>query len=69
MDDEPAFPRDHASFGHNGMMLRDYFASSIIAGLYVSYGGNAPEPEQMAEDAYAIADAMIEARATQQQEG
>lgn len=47
-----------------GMTLRDYFASSIIAGLYESYGGNAPEPEQMAEDAYAIADAMLEARAT-----
>ena len=52
-----------------GITLRDYFAASIIAGLYVSYGGNAPEPEQMAEDAYAIADAMIAARATQQQEG
>lgn len=51
-----------------GMTLRDYFAASIIAGLYAS-DGIAPEPEKMAKDAYAIADAMIAARATQQQEG
>lgn len=43
--------------------LRDQFAAAIITGLYASYGGNPPEPEQMAEDAYAIADAMLEARA------
>ena len=51
-------------FRSPGMTLRDYFASSIISGLYASYDGSPPEPEQMAEDAYAIADAMIEARAT-----
>lgn len=26
-DGGPAFPRDHASDGHNGMSLRDYFAA------------------------------------------
>ena len=45
-----------------GMSLRDYFAAKVIAGLYVSYGGNPSEPEQMAEDAYAIADAMLQER-------
>jgi hypothetical protein len=25
--DLPAFPRDHANDGHNGMTLRDYFAA------------------------------------------
>lgn len=42
--------------------MRDHFAASIIGGLYASHNGNPPEPEQMAEDAYLIADAMIEAR-------
>lgn len=27
-DGGPAFPRDHAADGHNGMALRDYFAAT-----------------------------------------
>jgi hypothetical protein len=77
MDNPQAFPGDwndlrpdgveqigSRTFRNPGMSLRDYFAASIIAGLYASHGGTPPEPEQMAEDAYAIADAMLEARAT-----
>jgi len=30
---EPAFPRDHAHLGHNGMTLRDYFAAKAVAAL------------------------------------
>ena len=29
-DQEPAFPRDHAADGHNGMSLRDYFAAKAM---------------------------------------
>ena len=29
-DNEPAFPRDHAHLGHNGMTLRDYFAAKAL---------------------------------------
>ena len=31
-DGGPAFPRDHASDGHNGMTLRDYFAAKALVG-------------------------------------
>ena len=59
----PAFPvQDCSKWQCHGLTIRDHFAASIIAGLYAGYGGNPPEPEQMAEDAYAIADAMLEAR-------
>lgn len=30
-DGGPAFPRDHASLGHNGMSLRDYFIAHAPA--------------------------------------
>lgn len=42
--------------------LRDYFASAALTGMYAGYQGNAPEPEQVAEDAYFIADEMLKAR-------
>lgn len=64
---DPAFPyrvdNDDGSYSqYHGMALRDYFAASIVAGLYASHGGNPPEPEQMAEAAYCIADAMLKER-------
>lgn len=40
MDDdcEPAFPRDHAADGHNGMSLRDYFAAKAMAAMIAHHG-------------------------------
>ncbi len=45
-----------------GMTLRDYFAAKAMQGMYAGFGGNPPEPERVAEDAYCIADAMLKAR-------
>ena len=42
--------------------LRDYFAAAALTGLYAGYQGNAPEPEQVASDAYFIADMMLKER-------
>ena len=68
---EPAFPRDHAADGHNGMMLRDYFAARAMQAAL--HGATLPglmkrEPETMAvignlaDAMYLIADAMMAAR-------
>ena len=71
-DNEPAFPRNYSSEGHNnGMSLRDYFAAKAMqAGMI---GATLPgllekDPATLAEVAkatsafYAIADAMMAAR-------
>ena len=64
----PAFPRDHAHEGHNGMDLRDYFAAkNIVQCLYVRSIHTRPGEEayaiaRAAEDAYEVADAMLKAR-------
>jgi hypothetical protein len=60
---EPAFPRDHAHDGHNGMTLRDYFAAKAMQGMlanpqldvknYLAKVGGA---------AYEAADALLKAR-------
>jgi hypothetical protein len=42
--------------------LRDYFAAAALTGMYAGYQGNAPEPEQVASDAYFIADEMLKER-------
>jgi hypothetical protein len=55
----PAFPRDHAHEGHNGMDLRDYFAAKALANKYTQ---NENMADKVAEWAYAVADAMLEAR-------
>ena len=55
---EPAFPRDHQSDGHNGMSLRDYFAAKAMHGLM---DAAVPMPE-IAEAAYQMADLMMVAR-------
>lgn len=72
---EPAFPRDHAHDGHNGMTLRDYFAAKAMplayeAWMHDYYVENPDEVRDgfddnmklIAEDAYAMADAMLKAR-------
>lgn len=62
-DDTPAFPTRHT--GQSGMTLRDYAAIHILAGLYAGRRGIAIISDRVDEDAhgaYAIADAMMEAR-------
>ena len=59
-DGGPAFPRDHAHDGHNGMTLRDYFAAKALSGLVVN-GENFNTPV-LAAYSYEMADAMLKAR-------
>jgi len=59
---EQAFPNPHRT-DMTGMTLRDYFASRAMQGLLAS--GNLPKtmPDaDLAECAYALADAMLKAR-------
>lgn len=61
---DPAFPRDHASDGHNGMDLRDYFAAKamqgMLAGHFACYGhDNYWRRDAIAEEAYEVAEAMM----------
>jgi hypothetical protein len=61
MKDTPAFPRDHAHEGHNGMTLRDYFAAKALQGLLFGNYDFA-DRNRIAEKAYDFADAMLKAR-------
>lgn len=63
MKKEPAFPSSHTDINGlpvQGMTLRDYFAAQAmqgyIAGQYDLY------PHEKAEEAYKIADLMLEER-------
>lgn len=60
---EEAFPADGLPAGST---LRDWFAGTAMNGIVAGYWGN-PEmsglsPREFAEDAYAVADAMMRAR-------
>ena len=61
----PAFPAMHfdLAVGEHGMTLRDYFAAKTIEAL-INWGtyNRVYEPSLFAQEAYAIADAMLEAR-------
>jgi len=59
-DGGPAFPR-HGYNSNDGMTLRDWFAGQALAGL-VSYVVKGATFENVAEDAYKAADAMLRAR-------
>ena len=64
---EPAFPAPNFSRSstHEGMTLRDYFATKALQGLMGRVWGDAPAEELFktwAISAYAMADAMLEAR-------
>ena len=59
-DGGPAFPRDHAHDGHNGLSLRDYFAAKAMQELIA---GGSTDRHQIAQAAYLVSDAMIKARA------
>ena len=62
-DQEPAFPRDHAADGHNGMSLRDYFAAKAMQAAATNpTGADGFTFDQRAEWAYQQADAMLKAR-------
>jgi hypothetical protein len=65
----PAFPQSDrvvaalSIFDSQGMTLRDYFAAAFVASGHVFTAlspGNTPE--QVASQAYALADAMLKAR-------
>ena len=64
---EPAFPRDHAADGHNGMDLLDYMATKamqgMLAGHFACYGhNNYWKRDAIAEEAYEMAEAMMAER-------
>lgn len=70
----PAFPRTYSHEGHNGMTLRDYFAARALQGLCANPGGPFQENDRcgwgivnctmddIAREAYCLADAMLRAR-------
>jgi hypothetical protein len=68
MNNPPAFPQfvlsNNGTYAEGGMTLRDYFAAKamqgILAGL-LAYGRDIVW-DQIAEDAYKQADAMLKAR-------
>ena len=65
----PAFPESGArgnAAGGEGMCLRDYFAAKVMQGIIAAagdcHGAVDFEDETVAENAYAMADAMLAAR-------
>lgn len=64
--DEPAFPINGALSAYQfcGLTIRDYFAAKALEGLLCSEGVVDPLGNEhiYAKQAYAIADAMLEAR-------
>lgn len=67
MNNQPAFPAP-AGVSHiteQGMTLRDYFAASFVESGYIFKSmSDGNTPELVAEQAYALADAMLKARET-----
>ena len=67
MNNTPAFPNPHRT-DMTGMSLRDYFAAQIAVGAMSEYWNSDrmrdPTAEDIAQTAYAIADAMLKARST-----
>lgn len=68
-DGGPAFPAEGGSdsglHANPGMTVRDWFAGQAIGALIEVFDRFAPEVathENMAQDAYKLADAMLEAR-------
>jgi hypothetical protein len=71
MKNQPAFPQSdpiddgyHPSYGKDrGMTLRDYFAASFVKSGHVFKSiSSGNTPELVAEQAYALADAMLKVR-------
>ena len=64
-DGGAAFPRQYAqgSISQTGMSLRDWFAGQALSIVYMRFQTSAdPDPQDLAAQAYFIADAMIAAR-------
>ena len=65
MKDEKAFPNPHLR-GDEGMSLRDYFAAQVAVGVMSDYWNSDrmrdPTFEDIAQQAYDLADAMLKAR-------
>ena len=64
INDVPAFPRDHAHDGHNGMTLRDYFAAKAMQAYFSdpAAGFGSDGIAEASKAAYRIADAMLAER-------
>ncbi|TPK14121.1 hypothetical protein [Mesorhizobium sp. B2-5-11] len=76
-DGGPAFPVTGATFGREGMTLRDWFAGQALPAIVNATSAGKHQPsgvdvrnstyskvvEGIAQDAYALADAMLAARA------
>ena len=64
----PAFPTeseaqtDYATWRHEGMTLRDYFAGEALKDICSNPDSWGPSPRQFAEQAYLIADEMLKER-------
>ena len=72
---KPLDPYPSDGVGYPGMTLRDYFAGQALAGWLASYGDTMQHPcavngsaECVARDSYALADAMLAARLTGDQQ-
>jgi hypothetical protein len=65
INNEPASPRD-AKHVIIGMTLRDYFAGQALCGMVIKYAYEMDTGkytrEEVAGQAYGVADAMLEAR-------
>jgi len=66
---QPAFPSEHMATSHrSGMALRDYFAAQVATWFLTDWAvaelleDPATSCRLAAEDAYKMADAMLEAR-------
>ena len=66
-DGGPAFPTadsvdgfGQTEYGHDGMTLRDYFATKAMQGMMARIGAH--DAHIIAHDAYIVADAMLKAR-------
>ena len=58
-----AFPNDPKTYDEGrGMTLRDYFAAKAMAGLLAHPESDMHENDELARQAFNIADAMLEAR-------
>ena len=65
-DSGPAFPVIGAAGSqedYGGMSLRDYFAAKAMQGFAADGADTWPSAEELAHDAYRLADAMLAVRA------
>ena len=61
MNKEPVFPLSTGTF-HDGMHLRDYFAGQALVGILSGKYWDVCAINSSEQEAYKIADAMMEAR-------